>query len=107
MADENRHDRRKARKNYATGGFGLRTRVPRQRSLPTEHGPAALSLERGVTCEYQIEPSSKRPGSSVLLASRQGTLPSLRPTPLARHWGEAKGRKRTMKWIASALSAYA
>lgn len=69
MADERRHDRRNARLSYATGGLGLRIRDSRQRSLPTEHGPAALSPERGATCEYQIEPSSKRPVSSVTFAS--------------------------------------
>jgi hypothetical protein len=96
MADECRHDRRNARDFYAAEGLGLRIRDARQRFLPTEHGPAALSPERGVTCEYQNEPSSKRPASSAPLAPREGTLPSLRLTPLARRQGEAKGRKQTM-----------
>jgi len=71
MADEHRHDRRNARLYYATGGFGLRTRAARQRFLPTEHGPAALSFERRITCEYQIDSSSKRPVLSATLESRK------------------------------------
>ena len=71
MTDEHRHDRRNARKNYATGDLGLRIREPRQRFLPTEHGPVALPSETGVTYEYQIDSSSKRPVSSVTLASRR------------------------------------
>ncbi len=71
MADECRHDRRNARKAYATEGFGLRIRDSRQRFLPTEHGPVALPLETGATYEYQAESSSKRPTSSVTLGSRK------------------------------------
>jgi hypothetical protein len=70
MADEVRHDRRNARCSYAAEGFGLRTRDTRQRFLPTEHGPVALLPETEVTCEYQSDSSSKRPVSSVHLASR-------------------------------------
>jgi hypothetical protein len=95
MADERRHDRRNARVSYATGSFGFRIRAFRQRFLPTEHGPAALSFERGTTCVYQIDSSSKRPVSSVTCASRrpEGTLPFLRPKPLSRLSSEAKERK--------------
>ena len=70
MADEGRHDRRNARKLYATGGCGLRIRAPRQRFLPTEHGPVALPSEMRATYEYQAESSSKRPTSSVTLGPR-------------------------------------
>lgn len=69
MADGGRHERRNARACYATGSFGFRIRDPRRRLLPTDHGPAALSLERGVTCEYQTDSSSKRPVPSATLAS--------------------------------------
>ena len=71
MADERRHDRRNARSPYATGDLGLRIRDVRQRFLPTEHGPVALPSETGAIYEYQIDSSSKRPVSSVTLASRE------------------------------------
>ena len=69
MADADRHDRRNARCTFATGSFGFRIRVERQRIIPTEHGHAALPL--GVTCGYQSDSSSKRPSSSVIFASRR------------------------------------
>lgn len=97
MADERRHEWRNARRSFATGDFGLRTRAVRQRFLPTEHGHAALPF--GATCGYQSDSSSKRPVSSVISVSRrtEGTLPFLRPKPLPRLSGEAKERKQTMK----------
>jgi len=70
MADEGRHDRRNARKPYATEELALWIRDARQRFLPTEHGPVALPLETRATYEYQAESSSKRPTSSVTLGSR-------------------------------------
>lgn len=70
MADEGRHERRNARLTYATGGLGLRIRDPRQRFLPTEHGPVALPSETRAIYEYQAESSSKRPTSSVTLEPR-------------------------------------
>ena len=73
MADERRHDRRNARSDFATGTLAFQIRVPRQRYLPTEHGPAALLFERGATCEYQSDSSSKRPASSATLASCSST----------------------------------
>jgi hypothetical protein len=100
MADTGRHDRRNARFGFATGTLGSRTRDIRQRSLPTEHGPAALSSEWGTTCEYQIDSSSKRPTWSATLEPRKGTLSFLRPKPLRRLSGVAKEGKLTMvlKW---------
>lgn len=65
MTDVGRHDRRNARCTFATGGFGFRTRAIRVRTLPTEHGHAALPL--GVTCGYQSDSASKRPTPSVTL----------------------------------------
>jgi len=70
MADEGRHDRRNARKPYATEGLGLRIRDARQRFLPTEHGPVALPSETRATYEYQDESSSKRQTSSATLGPR-------------------------------------
>jgi hypothetical protein len=99
MTDEHRHERRNARGAYATGDLGLWIRDLRQRFLPTENGHAALPSETGATCGYQSDSSSKRPVSSVTLASRRpkGALPFLRPKPLSRLSAEAKERKHTMK----------
>lgn len=110
MADERRHDRRNARDNYATGGLGFWIRDSRQRFLPTEHGPVALPLETEATYEYQNDSSSKRPVSSVTLASRR---PMVRFSPFAHSREDAasgcgEGGKSTIKKSgADTLMAYA
>jgi len=63
-ADEDRHDPENPRRSFATR-LAV-TRVIRSRSLPTEHGHAALRRTLGVTRAYQRDSSSKRPASSAV-----------------------------------------
>lgn len=51
-----------------------RIRAARRRFLPTKNCHAALSRGIGITCEYQSDSSSKRPGSSALSASTSNGL---------------------------------
>jgi hypothetical protein len=54
------------------GGYASRTRALRQRYLATENGHAALRSR--ATRAYQMDSSSKRPASSVVLDLRGGVL---------------------------------
>jgi hypothetical protein len=49
--------------------FGPPIRASRERSLPTEYGPAARPSPGAAICEYQSDSSSKRPTPSVALVS--------------------------------------
>ena len=58
----------------------LRTRAFRLRLFPTEYGHVALRRAIGVTCEYQRDPSSKRPVASVAFGTELSDAP-WRPVP--------------------------
>ena len=66
------------------GGSGPRTRDSRLRPLPTNHGPAALRRTLDVTREYQLDSSSKRPGTPRLLNALNRNHPPWTPRPLTR-----------------------
>ncbi len=70
------NDRRMREAAMRQGGSDPRTRDPRQRSLPTNPGPAALRRPLGLTREYQRDSSSKRPAKTHRL---QSPLPDTHP----------------------------
>jgi len=69
------NDRRMRDPAMRQGGVLTRTRDSRQRSLPTDPGPAALHRSVGATREYQRDSSSKRPARHRLLLLQYPFLP--------------------------------